>query len=244
MYTKLSFTIFSLLVVSFIELALSSPIDTDAQKAKTNQTQVSAAMRKVIISSAEFPPNDSKNFLKQGAYYGGARSSLAADDLIQKAMSWGMGFTTIQYNSHQVKGAAFIPGPPDDFSETWNDGAYALALTCHKYGQDAVDKLNANCKNCGKTYVSAIVWGTYNGMNFDKDLILNAGCTALEVTDSEKCFTNFPNDCSIRAVGEAVDLWNQRTKRIVRNAKSRGAILAAIKEYAAKTHQKITIPPK
>lgn len=239
MHLKLSSSFASLAFFVLVEVALALP----ASKAgPTGFSPVSPSLMKVIISEDDIPPPDASTFLQRGAYFGGARSTLDADGLIQQAMGWGMTFTAIQYDLNTVKGVDFIPGPPDHFTQTWKDGAYAFALTCHKYGQQTVDDLNAKCKGCGKTYTSAILWGTYKGMNFEKDSVLSAGCSALEITNSENCFADFPKSCSIRAVGEPVDLWNEKITRVVKNAKSRKEILAGIKKYSKEKNQNIAVP--
>ena len=242
MQSKLSsfFAVLTLCLFVGFEVALALPKGN--KNALGPASSVSQNMRNVFISEDNNPPLDASTFLQRSAYFGGARSDVAADNLIQQAMGWGMAFTAVQYGLNTVKGADFVPGPPNDFTHTWKDGAYAFAFTCHKYGQGIVDDLNAKCKNCGKTYTSAIVWGTFKGMNFDKDAVMNAGCSALEITNSPDCFANFPKGCSIRAVGESVDLWNGEPKRVVVNAKSRKELIDGINNYAKATHQAITVP--
>ncbi|PWN38297.1 uncharacterized protein FA14DRAFT_153624 [Meira miltonrushii] len=238
MHSKLSssFANLALFVFVLIEVALALP------SSKRASNPVSSKLRSVILPEDNDPPQDASSFLQRGAYFGGARSSLDADGLIQQGMGWGMSFTAIQYDANTVKGADFIPGPPENFVKTWKDGAYAFALTCNKYGQAIADDFNAKCNNCGKTYTTAIIWGTYKGMNFDKDSVLSAGCSALEVTNSDECFANFPSGCSIRAVGQPVDLWNDSITRVVKNAKSRSEIIAGIKKYAQEKHESIAVP--
>ncbi|PWN38295.1 uncharacterized protein FA14DRAFT_183775 [Meira miltonrushii] len=235
MMKNFSLTKVSLLFALFAEVILASAVNKRAP--------VSGSMNNVIISSMNNPPSDAQGFLKQGSFYGGARSSMEADGVIQQAMGWGMAFTTVQMPLNTVKAAEYVPGSPASFTETWQGGAYDMALTCHKYGQSIVDDLNAKCKNCGKTYTLAIVWGIFSGMNFDKDAIFSGGCSALEVTNSDSCFNNFPSGCSIRAVGESVELWNEKTTHISVNARSRSQIIAAIKKYAADKHLSVALPP-
>jgi hypothetical protein len=203
---------------------------------------VSSNMKKLFIPEDEVPPSDAITFLQRGTYYDGARSEIAADGLFQQAMGWGVPFTAVQYDLNTLKAADFPPGPPDDFTQTWKDGAYNFALAAHKFGQPVVDQLNAQCKNCGKTYTLLLLWGTYQGMDFDKDAVIMASCSALEITNDTNCFANFPQGCSIRPVGESIDLWDAEPKRVVVNAKSRAAIIAGIKAYSNKSHQSITVP--
>jgi len=243
MMTKFSLTTFSLLLILFVEVILTAPPKEDASKLTFKQTPVSPSMAKVIISSMATPPFDAQGFLAQGAYYGGPRSSIAADNVLQQAMGWGMGLTTVQFPLNKLKSIEYVPGPPDDFTDKWNGGAYSMAYTCHTYGQSIVDKLNADCKNCGKTFLLGIVWGTFTGMNFDKDAIISAGCSVFEVTNNDNCFANFPSACSIRAVGQPIQLWDNVPTKISLDAKSRGQIISAIKQYASAKHQNIAVPP-
>ncbi|PWN38294.1 uncharacterized protein FA14DRAFT_177567 [Meira miltonrushii] len=211
-------------------------------KPKDEQT-VSPSMEKVFISSQTTPPAIVTDFLDTATYYGGQRSELVADDLLQQAFDMGLTLTTVQYDAiGDIKASEFVPGPPKDFHKSWEDGAYALAITCNKFGDSIVENLNKNCDKCGKVFTLGLFWGTFKGMNFDKDAILSAGCSALEMENSDSCFQNFPKGCSLKAVGDPVSLWTEQTVRIAENSGSKEEIVAALKKYGQEKSQNITLP--
>ncbi|PWN38296.1 uncharacterized protein FA14DRAFT_177569 [Meira miltonrushii] len=203
---------------------------------------ITPAMKKVTIDTKLWQPDQNPEFLEQAIYFGGQRNNVAADGLFQQVMGWGMGLTAVQFPTNNLRAVDYIPGSPDGYENQWKDGAYGFAYSCSKYGEPIAKSLNEGCKNCGKTYFLGLAWGTLNGMNFDRDAVMISGCSALEVVDSDDCFANFPNRCSIRAVGQPVELRTKEPTRIVINSKSRAEIIAAIKRYAAGKHQNIAVP--
>lgn len=226
----------------YAQVARAFPQEGGSTKPKDEHT-VSPAMEKVFISSQTNPPAIVTDFLDTATYYGGPRSTLAADDLIQQAFDWGLTLTTVQYDAiGTIKESEFIPGPPKNCRKSWEDGAYALAVTCNKFADSIVENLNKNCGNCGKVYTIGLVWGTFKGMDFDKDAILSAGCSALEIVNSDSCFENFPKGCSMKAVGDPVALWTEQTIRIAQNSGSKEEIVTALKMYAQEKSQNITLP--
>ena len=79
-------------------------------------------------------------------------------------------------------------------------------------------------------------------MDFDKDTILSAACSALEVTKSDACFESFPKNCSIKAVGKQIPLWSEEATRIATGSTSKEEIITAIKKYGQEKSQNITLP--
>jgi len=240
---KMKFSTSSYISVVFTQLILLSQFNFIVYANEPISKSISPAMKKVTIDTVLFQPDQNPEFLQQTIFYGGERFTLAADDLFQEVFGYGFGLTTVQYPLGQLKGDDFIPGGPDGYGNYWKDGAYGMAISCQKEGESIVKKMNQDCHNCGKSYFLGATWGILKGMNFDKDAVLIAGCSVLEVVNSNNCFTNFPKSCPIRAVGHPFDLWNNVPTRIAVNSKSRAEIIAAIKKYAASKHQNIAVPP-
>jgi hypothetical protein len=230
-----SIIILALLLMALVEVCHAIPKKKGSKDATASSPAitVSSTLKSVVICDNNEPPTDPSTYLQQSQYYGGARSTLVADNLFDQGFGWGLDYTIISYDP-STTAQDFTPGISEHFAKVWPDGAYALAFSCHKDAVGTVDNLNEQCNGtCGKTYSLALIWGTYAGMNYDKDHVLIATCSAIEITNSDDCFDNFPSGCQINAVGDTFSIWDSTIKRIAVNVKSKAAILAAIKAYSS-----------
>lgn len=119
-------------------------------------------------------------------FYGGQRSTLDADEVIQRGMNIGMVFHLMQFTfpSHSFqKPLAIMPSawPADspampvdakDFIEACNYTVVNYVLLNNK----ECDSTGTNC-----AFLPGMIWGTLKGMNWTKDGLLFLSCNILKV---------------------------------------------------------------
>ncbi|PWN36820.1 uncharacterized protein FA14DRAFT_183191 [Meira miltonrushii] len=207
------------------------------------------------------PPNaPMKNDGEPDFFYFGAnadstgRSMLANDEIISQAMKWGQKFYIDQLVDRPkefLPSSAFDIPSVSDYDHRTNIGPGAdYMLSC--YTDEIFNlqhKLNVKCSkksDCDHSYFVTSIWGTVGKMDWEKDGIIVRSCAILIVggegckfPDGPTCTMSLYRDLTKKADAESVHGGQMHQFGPVT---SLDQVTKALKKYAKKTKQQITLP--